>query len=507
MPGLPPLWQLLAPEDVDIPGPSECPEWNYLEPVISARLYEDPVRWNRFLWHAAHVRQLCIDAYTFLERERLLGLKELELDLVELELREAGCVLLQAVAVKNGGRSILPGLRRIKCLGGTRAQASVLVSLFTRTLHEASFLFTHQDDSDIATPQLLRRFREVSPFLDSIAIDWYWKDTPDAESSLVQELVAFECLRNVKVTHLSQFSLLRDLVTKPNIASVEVFRIIGPWAGLSQPIAAPSLCELSIEGRMATLTCLFQSVQFQALKAAKIRATSSPTRRLVAGDVVLFLATFGAAVSPSSLQSLELSFHCEYVPGALRGWSGPILPFREMRSFSLSSWNTLYWSVDDEDIGLLTQAWPKLERLRMDGVTCSKPIPASALYHLYRYCPNLREVSLPSLSCPIIGVHSIPAPSADIPPHGLQRLSVKAFVSLPRSRLSNPKLEGFARYILDLFPRLDIHVCRLALDEWDRNRGRIDPKTLIRLLPPGAVVLERGWESVMQFMCSVYEHQ
>ncbi|TBU45303.1 hypothetical protein BD309DRAFT_729333 [Dichomitus squalens] len=163
---------------------------------------------------------------------------------------------------------------------------------------------------------------------------------------------------------------------------------------------------------MATLTSLFRSVRFQVPKAVKICAAFSQGKHFAAGDATSLLAAFFTVVSASSLQSLELSFrlpHFGYPPAMLGDWSGPILPFCDMRTFSLSSSETLYRSVDGEDIGSLAEAWPKLEHLRLNGMTFPRSIPTSAVYHLYRCCADLRQVSLPSVSCRIIGVDSIPA--------------------------------------------------------------------------------------------------
>ncbi|TBU38448.1 hypothetical protein BD309DRAFT_994453 [Dichomitus squalens] len=481
-----PLWQLLAPQNVRIPRWRE-PETEYLEKIISAREYEDPERWNRFLWHTAHIRELDLDLTSDSE-----------------EHREAQLLLLQDVLKHNGGKPVLPALCRIEWLGRSPADACVFAPLFVASLRIATFRFDYMDDCP-AILTLLRRLRESSPFLADITTDLGY--TPEAESSLVQELTAFDHLRGVTVNHLSQLSAFRDLVTKSNIASVDVSEVDDPWLALSPPFAVHNLRELSLWGQSGPLISLFQSVRFQALTHAKLSVFFSPEIHLTVGDVISLLASFCTAVSLSSFQNLELAIHGfsdrddpsmdEFELGDL---VAPILPLREMRSFCFSTTETIYWSADDADIRTLVQAWSKLEELILECATLPpRPTPSIALHHLYRYCPSLRQAVLPLISCPIVGVDSIPAPASDRAPHGLSYLYVHGCVPAHGADLSDAEAEGLARYIMDLFSGLDIEEYRCALDECERARAH----HVEGAFDTAAGELEPGWQKVVQFMCSI----
>ncbi|TBU40894.1 hypothetical protein BD309DRAFT_869349 [Dichomitus squalens] len=488
-----PLWQLLAPQNVRIHRWPE-PESECLKKIISAREYEDPERWNRFLWHTAHIRELDLDLTSDSE-----------------EHREAQLLLIQDILKHNGGKSFLPALCRIEWLGRSPADACVFTPLFTSTLRIATFRFDEMDDPDPVIVTLLRRLRESSPFLADITIDVGY--TPEAESSLVQELAAFDHLRGVTVNHLTQLSVFRDLITKSNVASVDVAEIEDPWLALSPPFAVHNLCELSLGGQSGPLISLFQSVRFQALTHAKLSLFFSPEIHLTVGDVISLLASFCTAVSLSSLQNLELSID-GFLPRddpsmdefALGDVVAPILPLRNMSCFRFSTSETIYWSADDADIRMLAQAWTKLEELILACATLPpRPTPSTALHHLYRYCPNPQEVVLPCIRCPVVGVDSIPAPAPDRAPHGLSYLYVHGCVPAHGADLSDAEAEGLARYILELFSGLDIEGYRLALDRWDRVRAHTHSQATVLPLPLDAVPVDAGWEKVMRFMCLAYE--
>ena len=359
----------------------------------------------------------------------------------------------------------------------------------------------------------LRALRRAAPLLNSISINSDEGGTlaADSESSLVEELVAFDRLRSVTIGRISRFSTLRDLVSMSSITSIFLLDVAGSRVDCHQLITVPNLCELSVKGKLDSLISLFKSVRFHALKTAHIHAVLPREMQLAAGGAISLLAPFSAAVSDSGLERLNLSFKKSdlrrprrpFPTGAgLRDLIAPIIPLRDVRSFSFFTPSTIYWSFSDADIDVLTQAWAGLEYLHLEGADVSSPASTSSLYRLYLACPDIREVTLPSLSCPVVGVHAGPAPSPDRPPHKLKRFFVQRCVPPHGPDFSDAEAEGLAKYILDLFPLLDIEGYSRELQVWDA--ARVSPlDEIVEIGVPLAVTIEACWEKVMRHMCSI----
>ena len=418
--------------------------------------------------------------------------------------------LLQVLTAHNGGTSILPALRQIHWLGRIPSDPSILIPFFSASLRQAYFFFEEIDNAHLQVAMLLRGLRHASPLLDSITINSDEGDTVTAnsESSLVKELVAFDHLRSVTIGHLSDFSTFRNLVTKSSITSICILDVTGTWVGCSQPIPLHNLCELSIEGKLAPLASLLKSVRFHALKTVHIHTVLPGETELAAGGAISLLVPLSAAVSSSGFQELKLSFessdfhdghHRPATGAALSDLIAPILPLRDVRSFSFFTPNTMYWSVSHADIDVLARAWPKLEFLHLEGADVSSPVPTSTLHRLYLDCPDLRELTLPSLSCPVVGVHAVPAPSPDRPPHKLKRFSVQRCVPVHGPDFSDAEAEGLARYILDLFPLLNTEGYSRELRLWDEARVSFSDVLSV----PLPLTIEACWEKVMRLMCSM----
>ncbi|KAI1787331.1 hypothetical protein LXA43DRAFT_714290 [Ganoderma leucocontextum] len=430
-----PLWHLLAPSNTPFAAQYFSTSWStdvlkYLQKVISAQLYRDPIRWDRFLRHAAH-----------------------------------------SVIMQNGGTTILPLLRSILWL---HPVDDTLILFFTPTLRHATFTFMGPVKTKGAI--LLRRLRHSAPFLEKIDLDPGLE--PDVALALIQELACFSQLQEVEISRCWGLEAFRILATKPGLVSLSIPELIGPWVGPCDLISVGGLRELSVSGDISSLSCLFSLVRFHALKSANIIVDSSETEtELTAAEIISFLALFYNAVSTSGLQNFEFnpwpqrikpSF--DVVP-ALHRLIAPILPIRDLRSFTLVAKYPVA-SLDDADIVALASAWPKLEHLSVDrGFTSKSSVSINGLHCLHRHCTDLRELSIRHIHWPMIGVDTIPAPLDRSRAHPLRAFSlpsqmvVKTALPLFGADLSDEGVEAMARYLLDLFPRLDLQQCKRIRDE------------------------------------------
>ncbi|PIL26168.1 hypothetical protein GSI_11923 [Ganoderma sinense ZZ0214-1] len=292
----------------------------------------------------------------------------------------------------------------------------------------------------------------------------------------------------------------------PHLTSLRVSDVSGAWFEAGHTISFGHIEELFLAGDVPALVGIFNCFCFPALKAANIYFTSLQAVPVAPEGVTAFLYLFHNAVSASSLHSLELTIMPAQPPGrelpAIRDRLAPILPLRDLRAFVLGVSRTIA-TFDDADVDALARAWPNMERL---SIGQGSKVPESmtnvsfdALYCLYRYCPRLEELSIPRIRWPTIGVHSVPAPIRDgsqatsgppgtRKPHPLRRFTVRDeyFVETmragsPAPELSDEAAEAMARYILDLFPRLEpeqykkaASEARKASDAEARQRGNLE---------------------------------
>ncbi|PIL26030.1 hypothetical protein GSI_11784 [Ganoderma sinense ZZ0214-1] len=324
-----------------------------------------------------------------------------------------------------------------KLSADTVLEESDLILFFTPALRQAAFQFAGSDEPVVI--QLLRILRESSPFLEKIAID-----------------MGFELDAG-----------------KPNLRFLDVEAVVtGAWAGLGHTISVLDLRDLSIGGDASVVLSLFDQLRFHSLKNAKITPSASSGTLVGPTEVTAFLDRFYNAVSTSSLQALHFVLDPgdqtlpEYVRGDepnLRDLLAPILRIRDLTSFFFEVIGAIA-KADSPDFEALAVAWPMLESLSIPaGLVAESRVPLSAIHHLHRHCTRLKELSIPDLRFPVIGIDEIPTPlnRSQALSHPLQYLAVggeyvfKSCISSLGPELSSDGAEAVARYLLDLFPNLD----------------------------------------------------
>ncbi|KAI1790849.1 hypothetical protein LXA43DRAFT_463582 [Ganoderma leucocontextum] len=372
--------------------------------------------------------------------------------------------------MQNGGKPVLPLLRTIQWWPRVPLRDGALILFLASTLRHAIICFSGSDETSITL--LFRRMRESSPFMETLSIHM----GPELNTlglSPIQELVYFDRLREVSVTLIRDPEAFRALVTKPNLTclSLTLPGVTGALVGLGHAISiVRDLRELTMEGNTSVVFSLLNLVRFQALKSAIFQLDSPEGSHVAPTDVTTFLALLYNTVSNSDLQTVQLAVdmytqafqpHGHNEP-ALRDLLAPILPIRGLRCFRLLTQRNTIATLDDADIHALATAWPRLNRLSIDrGLTPESSVSLNAIHHLYTHCTDLQELFIPRLRWALIGVHSIPAPLDRSPTHPLWHLS------MPDSGpdLSDEGAEAMARYLLDLFPRLDPRRYKPTLDD------------------------------------------
>ena len=482
-----PLWHLLAPQNTPFPySRMGDDQLNHLQSVsnviletyahshaslqiVSAQLYLDPTRWDRLLWHAAHVRGI----------EYVTSNDTAEKKAVNIAHR----LLIRSVVTQNGGHTLLPllGTIRFGWSGPLPGDESLVPFFFTSTLRQATLDIAHSDDA--AQVMLFRTLREHSPFLESIKL-LFWEFDPALPwpGPMIHELVCFPRLQHITVSRVVGFEGLRALITIPTLATLTIYDVMGLCVGLGFPISIWGLQELFVRGNPPIISTFFGLFRFHALKSAVVHLTSLQDPYLHApAEITAFLSPFYDAVSASSFHNLRMS-HVSSVsppssppPGqafpALRDVVAPILPLSDLRAFSLRT-EVAHAEVDDADVEALARAWPQLEQLLIgERPTPSSSVSMNALHYLHSHCPHLEELSVPRPRWPVIGVHSILGPleleDPVVPPrlrwcHPLRRLTVgnpllptTMSLGLLGPPLSDEGAEAMARYLLALFPRLE----------------------------------------------------
>ena len=399
-------------------------------------------------------------------------------------------LVIQAILLQNGGQTPLPLLRSLRWYREAPDDGS-LVPSFPPTLRYVTFSsMTGCCPVDVF---ILRRLRESCPLLAELLIDT--GPTRDLVSSLARELDGFERLRKIEISECSGFSVFRDIATKANLSSLRINNLTGPWIGISQPVVIHDLRELDVDWCGGSdIAGLFGLVRFQSLE--KLTLLIHEDSDMSADDIITLLHNLSSAVPTSRFQQLELEgrFHSAgWLPrdGALRDVLDPLLRLRNIRHFCLYFFEAFSRS-DTADIEALAQAWPKLARLHLVGFDQGSALSANSLHHLYLHCPDLREVSLPVLSLPMIGVNETPT-SLGRSSHRLRRLSITG-IHVHGNSIPDGEMEGLARYILDLFPHLDTKEYQSTLRQCDQAKR--DGSSYIPRIEP-------IWLEVMRHICFI----
>ncbi|PIL26125.1 hypothetical protein GSI_11880 [Ganoderma sinense ZZ0214-1] len=433
-----PLWHLLAPRDAPFPFAA----WNdsrllYLRRVSAANLWDDSTRWARFLWHASHIRNLNFVA-----------------DPIFPEANDIQLRLLRSVIIKNGGNTVLPLLHSISWSQDVAAMLrdSTLSPLFSPTLRYAIIYLG--DSHTLANVTSLSRLRESSPFLEVITLSI--DSDAGVDLPLARELASFDRLHEIRLPSLAEPQVFQELISRPNLATLSLFEVVGPWVGPAQGVSVRHLLELDICSNIPSVISLFEHTRFEVLRTVRLSCVRSDTHCRIA-DMIPVLEAARGAIFPGSLQSLTI-FSGWFSPLeeklSLRAVLAPVLSFPSIRFFSF------FCPVDvvrheDEDIDAIARAWPHLERLSLySGILIDPAVSIVALHHLYARCSRLQEVFLSRLCCPAIGVHAMPPPQLDrVTSHSLRKLFIGEIVS-PHAT-TEEAVEGLLRYFLDLFPCLE----------------------------------------------------
>ena len=430
------------------------------------------------------------------------------------EINDANRLLIQAVVGQNGGVTIFPLLHTIQWM---HPPDDTLDPFLTPTLRHVTFFCMGPIGTE--TVLLLRRLRGSCPSLQKLVLDP--GSEPDFALSIIQELARFSRLQAVEVSNCWGLEGFRILATTPNVSFLTIPTLIGPWVVPHPAISVRDLYELSVGGDEPSLCRLFGVARFYALKSANITIDSSESETvLTVVGVRSLLALFYNAVSTSPLQSFEFTpWPHRYETGfdimpPLRKLIAAVLPIGDLRSFTLVAKYPVA-SLGDADIDTLAGAWPKLEHLSLHrGFTSQSGVSIHALHSLHRHCMRLQELSVTRIRWPTVGVDIIPAPLIDrSQTHPLQELSLPSHVvaktdlPLPGAQLSDESVEAMARYLFDLFPRLDLQRCKRIWNEarppkpggmrWGTNSTRRRP------LYPKDLHFDDRWWRVIGHICSL----
>nr|VWP00333.1 Frp1 [Ganoderma boninense] len=395
-------------------------------------------------------------------------------------------LLIQTVFMQSGRNAVLPSLHSLQWHSQSRIANDIdaLPLFFTATLRCVTIDLDWANDETLIP--VLRSLHKISPSLEKIVVKAGPKLSATGGLSLVGALICFVRLHTIHIPQIQGFDSFRILATKPNLKQLD-FRATGSWVDPHHAVSLDNLCELSVTGDLSDLSGLFTHVHFQVLKCATITLGYSTASCIAMGDLPHFLALFYKAVSGSALERFDFVIHMVshlLIPPVnqppLRDLLAPILPIHTLRSFSMRAVDTLVsLRVHDSDIEAFADAWPEIECLSLfpSSLSHHPRLSFNVVHHLYRRCPNLRDLLIPPLSWPVIGVHSIPPPLDGSPRHPLRYFSTEyqfAVMTEKRplpSRRTDGEAEAIARYLLDLFPNLDPQRYKCHLDEVDSTGG------------------------------------
>ncbi|PIL26510.1 hypothetical protein GSI_12268 [Ganoderma sinense ZZ0214-1] len=272
-------------------------------------------------------------------------------------------------------------------------------------------------------------------------------------------------------------------------------------------VHAPRLTLLSVTGNRSSLTQLVTALDAPNLATASVRAISDDPRTHQFVDFVSWIETLATLGSPSTLEDLEIALYEPREPPVVEHLAdllAPLLVLPNVTRFSLSCSTVLLVGAND-DFPAAARAWPKLRVFQLwraywaprvdpdDESSELTPIPTPQVLACFRdQCPALEELMLPYLD--FDADVPVPVPARRVPRdgscHGLARLALGAKDVLreddedddwePDER-DDRKATECARYILDLFPNLDVDssharcASMLATMRWREAFERIRP--------------------------------
>ncbi|KAI1790878.1 hypothetical protein LXA43DRAFT_890234 [Ganoderma leucocontextum] len=485
LPSLFPLWHLLAPPDLPYPRVLSEPEPEYLQALVSAKLHEDPARWEQFLRYARRVHSLTAEH----------GRSTLQLDLA------------RTVFDHNQGVSVFSSLKELYWISDSMFDVVAFSPLLlTPTLRSATLCslgpmpglhgvvlfngFMNGGGPLTAAYGMLLRLARSSPHLNALHFRGAHQIT--SVSDAVRAQPSFGHLRTVSFTCPVSHSALLVFAAKPHLESIQASRIIPdkpPLSVASRPRTPTSstLVHLDISGDWVSLRQLFDMLDAPTLQSAALNIDK--LEELQSPDYVACTTAFAQAVSSATFTRLELSTSgrvpsrpgvADPIPfpsaAVLHAILEPLLALHNLRSFSLSSFAVLF-RVNDDALERVARGWPRLVDFSIPvvllGVRDGRPtrdldgaVPtARALHHFWRYCPDLRTLVLPRLDLSCVTVKDLPPPPPEGSTHALAELRVltgKYVANQPQGELPDDEAKALASYIHRLFPslRLDDRHCQ-----------------------------------------------
>ncbi|PIL26507.1 hypothetical protein GSI_12265 [Ganoderma sinense ZZ0214-1] len=426
-------------------------------------------RWARFMWYARFVRTI-----------RIIGTK------LESKHRE----LVYALVEHNGDASVFPSLQELQWAPSSRHDSSHF-PLFTPQLYTAAFTIpgpTKEDpcrlDQDSESHTFLARLQETSPRLRFLSVDASWQRLGEHHILAVCSFSALINLRLVSTISTSSFS---ELAAMPHLKCLEVGHVDVWCDGQASPpspcparIFAPRLLFLTIFGESNLLATLFTALRAPVLRAATVTAIYNDSNPPRTGTGLGYVRCLKALAS-FPLEETKISLLEPISPTRmhLAALLNPLLRLPGVTYLALSC-PKLRLVADDDDFAAIARAWPRLRTFRLTrahwdafhapGSGDDVPTP-EALRVFCDLCPDLRDLVLPYLDLdarvPQLG-STMQAGS----PHGLKHLVFGAKAEATnndeqeaRARelaegrgpglLERDKVEEWARYILDLFPKLN----------------------------------------------------
>ncbi|PIL26522.1 hypothetical protein GSI_12280 [Ganoderma sinense ZZ0214-1] len=462
-----PLWRLLAPIGSAKPETSE-----FLDNILSEKTYADPIRWTRFMWYAPFVQELHIIAFGTEDKHKQI---------------------IHALVEHNGGESIFPALQTLWWSPSSYSDSSYF-PLFTPQLRSAILNFPHSSNASLRDPldrSFLARLRVSSPRLDYLCVDASWGPLGVDHLTVIP---SFEHLTDLNLVATTSLTWFRKLATMPRMKSLRIAYVASNKSELSrdpEQIHAPRLTAISVGGNCPSLAHLFTALGAPRLASASFHAMSDDRDR--DPDYISCIKALATTCPPSTLEVLCIALDEDGGPQTLEYLTDlldPFLPFRSITHLTLSC-PMVGLVAQDHDLWAVADAWPKLRTLKLsqaywepctdptDPDSTGIPLPtADALASFHDHCPDLRELVLPPLSFNA----DVPAPrrrraGESGPRHGLKTLAFGAKDLggedddeegwMERLGEQDPEPDHrqvvrWARYILDLFPKLDAEASGMA---------------------------------------------
>ena len=426
--------------------------------ILSAKLYEVPEVFSRFVWHASLIQVW--------ERD-LRSSSIVEEDEVQL---------FRNVLERNGGRGIFTRLRTIVCPALSMNLVEAILSHSASTLTSLTISLVSRvqlttPDSVIKTLDVLHR---LSPNLTSITMNVLLDD------ALTGSLLQFPHLKILKQARISSVDVFSNLANKPGLTCLglqcaDLIPQSAEIVQLPQAIRNLDLVELSLSGPCATVIPLFKRFHIPSLRHASFMFKDESTSRQAVWAIteVEYTSCMNSLVNAApALEDVSIAVEgSSNLPlGVL---FAPFLPLRNMRRFVYSNKRkfaqrrVVQHTGTDEDFATIGRAWSALEVLRLEPATGfwknDGPAPsAMALVHLQASCRRLTELVLPALDPSLdrlAKAESFICQATDgpgqgtLPDHQLDEFSVKLWKLKPKDIKGEMKAR-WEVFLIRLFPRL-----------------------------------------------------